>query len=446
MNMFKGIFLIILVFSMVSFGFCAQDTKIEADKTETVVKQQNPKARKMLLRAAWRAAARISENPEKLFNAFHRSFFKKLSLKKIRHILKSLYEMHGKVVKVDFVSIDSDTSAQFIFYTDKKYLIPTTITIEPQTGKIIGLFFKPPYQKTVGIEDIKSRLENLPGRVGFMLKKLNAPLSEIESINGTQVFAIGSTFKLYTLAALVEEKYSWKKIVSLRENSKSLPSGQLRNWPIGADLTLYSLAARMISESDNTATDVIMDYIGRNKIEKSLEKLGHAKPKLLKPFLKTSEMFKLKSSTQTAELYLNADIKERYRILDEELPKIPLNLYAVNHKPFEINKIEWPASPEDICNLMDYFRKKNDDTAFGIMGINSGLDAPKDKFDYAGYKGGSEPGVISMTWLLKTKKADWYCLSASWNDEKETLDEKQFFEIMQSAINFIGRKGSVTGD
>ncbi|MCK4936479.1 MAG: serine hydrolase [Elusimicrobiales bacterium] len=440
MNVFKGVFLIMLIFSMVSSGFCVEDIKKETVKTQTVASRKiNPKARKKLLKAAWRVGSRINENPRKLLNAFHRSFFKALAYKKIRHILQSLYEMHGKVVKVKFVTIKSDTSAEFILYTDKKYLIPTSITVEPEKGKIVGLFFKLPYKKTVGIEDIKSRLEKLPGRVGFMLKKLGAESAEIGTLNGTQVFAIGSTFKLYTLAALVEKKYSWKKVISLKEESKSLPSGQLQNWPIGSKLTLYSLAVRMISESDNTATDNIIDYVGRAKIERSLEKLGHAKPKLLKPFLKTSELFKLKSSTQAAQRYLNADIEERYRILDEELPKIPLNLYSVNHKPVEINKIEWPASPRDLCNLMDYFRKKKDDTAFGIMGINPGLNISKDKFDYAGYKGGSEAGVLNMTWLLKTKKDDWYCLSASWNDEKETLESKKFFEIMQSAINFIGK-------
>jgi Beta-lactamase enzyme family len=440
MKMLKGVVLMMLIFSMVSVGVCAQDIKTEAVKSETVQGHKLSRlARKKLLKAAWRVGSRIDENPTKLLNAFHRSFFKALSYKKIKHILQSLYAMHGKVVKVKFVSIKSDTSAEFILYTDKDYLIPTSITIEPQKGKVTGLFFKLPYQKAVGIEDIKSRLEKLPGRVGFMLRKLGIESEEIGAMNGKQVFAIGSAFKLYTLAALVEGKYSWKKVVSLKKESRSLPSGTLQSWPLGSKLTLYSLAARMISKSDNTATDTIMDYIGREKIEKNLEKLGHAKPKLLKPFLKTSEMFKLKSSTETAQQYLNANLKERYRILNEDLPEIPLNGHKFTKEPFEINKIEWPASPNDLCNLMDYFRKKNNDTAFGIMGINPGLNISKDKFDYFGFKGGSEPGVLNTTWLLKTKKDDWYCLSASWNNESETLQEKKFFEIMQSAINFIGK-------
>ncbi|MEA3306669.1 MAG: serine hydrolase [Elusimicrobiota bacterium] len=440
MKVSKGMFLIMMIFFLASSGFCAKDAKIKDEKTQTAQSYKISRtARKKLFKAAWRVGSRISENPRKLLNAFHRSFFKALAYKKIKHILQSLYEMHGKVIKVKFTKIKSETSAEFLLYTDKNYLIPAVITVEPKRGKVTGLFFKLPYQKTIGFEDIKSRLEKLPGRVGFMLKKLNGADSKAEQINSEDVFAIGSTFKLYTLAALIEGNYSWKKIIPLKEKNKSLPGGELRDWPTGSYFTLYSLAARMISKSDNTATDTIMDYIGRNKIEKNLEKLGHAKPKLLKPFLKTSEMFKLKSSTEIAKRYLSANLKERYKILDKELPKIPLDIEGFTKKPFEINKIEWPASPKDLCNLMDYFRKERDETALGIMGINPGLNISKEKFSYAGYKGGSEPGVSNMTWLLKTKKDDWYCLSASWNNESETLEEKKFFEIMQSAINFIGK-------
>ena len=64
---------------------------------------------------------------------------------------------------------------------------------------------------------------------------------------------------------------------------------------------------------------------------------------------------------------------------------------------------------------------------------------PKENIVYAGYKGGSEPGVLSMTWLLKNKKAEWFCLSGSWNDEKENLESVKFFTLMQSALNALGK-------
>jgi hypothetical protein len=75
------------------------------------------------------------------------------------------------------------------------------------------------------------------------------------------------------------------------------------------------------------------------------------------------------------------------------------------------------------------------------MAVNPGLDIPKGGFVYAGYKGGSEPGVLNMTWLFRTAGPDWYCLTGSWNNAKDTLDEKVFFELMQAAIYAMGGKG-----
>jgi len=87
---------------------------------------------------------------------------------------------------------------------------------------------------------------------------------------------------------------------------------------------------------------------------------------------------------------------------------------------------------------MDYFYKKDDKAALDILAVNPGLDIPRNKFLYAGYKGGSGPGVLNLTWLLKTSGSDWYCLTGSWNNEKDKLEEKKFFELMQAAVNAIG--------
>jgi len=97
---------------------------------------------------------------------------------------------------------------------------------------------------------------------------------------------------------------------------------------------------------------------------------------------------------------------------------------------------------------MEYIYKKDDKQALDILamspppvglrltggGVNTGLDMETGNFFYAGYKGGSEPGVLNMTWLLKSKSNAWYCLSASWNNEKKNLDENKFFELVQSVL------------
>lgn len=398
-----------------------------------------PENRKLLIKAAWRVASRISDDPQKIHLAFDSSFLKHIPPEKLSDLLKNIYRSNGKVTEVSLSGLEGENSGHFIFRTDKDYMLPVSITVEKGRGKIIGLFFRPSYQKLTAVEDIKDKLNKLPGKKGLLILKLNDPINLLDSLNPDQNFAIGSAFKLYVLAAMLEEDVSWKKTIQLKEAGKSLPSGRLQNWPEDAPLALHTLATLMISESDNTASDLLIDYLGREFIEKNLKKFGHSNPAALSPFLKTSDMFRLKSSSETAGRYIKSSIEEKRVLLEKEIPKMPLSVSAVPAEPFEINRIEWFASPSDMCKLMDYFYRQNDGTAFGIMAINPGLAIPKDRFGYAGYKGGSEAGVLNMTWLLKIKKSDWYCLTASWNNEKEPLEENKFFEIMQSAINLIAQ-------
>jgi beta-lactamase class A len=189
----------------------------------------------------------------------------------------------------------------------------------------------------------------------------------------------------------------------------------------------------MISEDDNTAADLLMETVGRKTLEGYLQKLGHSNPALMRPFLKTSEMSRLKSGTEDALKYLNLSVADKYKFL-QELAEKPFKAEAVKTSPFGIGKIEWHATPADLCRLMEYIHKKNDAQALDMLAINTGLEIPDGRFSYAGYKGGSEPGLLSMTWLLKSKSNAWYCLSASWNNEKEDLDESKFYELIQPVL------------
>lgn len=390
-----------------------------------------------LTRKAEQLAAQISEKPQ-VKDLFDRFFFKYLSLEKTEEILRQIYRTNGRVTAVKLDYADSLYSAHFTFETEKNFALPTSLSLSKDTGRLTGLFFKSPYQKDMSLDAVRRQLSELPGRTGLLALKLNAPGRTLEALNENESFAIGSAFKLYLLGTVVEEDYSWKKIFTLKEELKSLPSGRLQNWPDGSPLTIHTLATAMISESDNTASDTLADGLGRRTIEDALAALGHSKPELLKPFLKTADMFRLKSDTELSVKYLNATPEEKYRLLDG-IARRPLSAADLKTAPFGIDKIEWPASPSDLCRLMEYFHKKDDKAALAILAVNPGLDIPKNKFLYAGYKGGSEAGVLNMTWLLNTSGGDWYCLTGSWNNEKENLEEKKFFELMQAAINAIGK-------
>jgi hypothetical protein len=86
---------------------------------------------------------------------------------------------------------------------------------------------------------------------------------------------------------------------------------------------------------------------------------------------------------------------------------------------------------------MDYLRVKDDRAALEILAMNPGPVPAGASFLYSGYRGASEPGALSMTWLLKAKGSGWYCLSASWNDSAANLEEAKFYAIMRPVLDAL---------
>ncbi len=81
---------------------------------------------------------------------------------------------------------------------------------------------------------------------------------------------------------------------------------------------------------------------------------------------------------------------------------------------------------------------KNDSVALGILAVNPGVGALTDQFDYVGYKGGSEPGVLNMTWLLRSKETGkHYAMSGGWNDPEKEVDLGKFKGLMMAAADHI---------
>ena len=134
--------------------------------------------------------------------------------------------------------------------------------------------------------------------------------------DATRQFPLGSTFKLYVLAAVSravdEGRLAWDDVLIL--DAKSFPSGIMQSWPDGAPVTLHTAATLMISISDNTATDLVLRAVGREAVEAEMRMSGHSNPEKSFPFLTTREMFVIKSS-DIGETYAAANEAERRAIL-----------------------------------------------------------------------------------------------------------------------------------
>ncbi|MEQ8411974.1 MAG: serine hydrolase [Erythrobacter sp.] len=318
------------------------------------------------------------------------------------------------------------------------------LVIDPAEGnRISGLLFREFEPVNDSLEKIRTDLEALPGEVGayFGPVKGNAPVLEM---NAGQPFAIGSSFKLYVLAALSEEirqgKRQWDDVVELE--TKSFPSGKLQDWPLGAPLTLHTLASLMISISDNTATDQLIDLLGRERVAEVMRASGHAAPDLNDPFLKTRELFLLKGGDpERLEDYRAAEPEERLAILANTAGD-DLDLEALaktfDGKPIALD-VEWLASGQDLRKLFLYMMMKGDPRALEVLSINAGLpDAVADKWQRVAFKGGSEPGVLHLTWLLQDEGGEWHLLNLAWNNRQEPVDQDTLTLIAQR-IASLGR-------
>jgi hypothetical protein len=166
-----------------------------------------------------------------------------------------------------------------------------------------------------------------------------------------------------------------------------------------------------------------------------------------RPFLSTGEMFRLKLADNGAFVgrFDALSEKERRKLVEGDVARVPLD--AISEvawpKPRAL-EIEWLASASDLVRAMDWLRRKTDSGAAAplrsVLAINPGLDLSKAHFAYLGYKGGSEPGVLDMTYLVQTQAGTWYALSAAWNDPAAALDETRFFGLMQRALELIAER------
>ena len=238
---------------------------------------------------------------------------------------------------------------------------------------------------------------------------------------------LGSAFKLYVLDALARAvaagKVSWNQPLTVTSQQKSLPSGTLQNDPDGTKVTVQQATDAMISVSDNTAANMLMALLGRPAVEAAAADAGLAEPSLDTPFLSTRELFVLKlvDWPALASRYLAATPSGRQALLASTIDTVPYSTLVTAGKaawnsPRDINSLEWFASAEDICrvyaSLAGYARQPNLAPLAAALQINDGgLGLSTAQWPRVWFKGGSEPGVLTLNYVATTKAGQTYEVS-----------------------------------
>ncbi len=299
-------------------------------------------------------------------------------------------------------------------------------------GRIAALLFQQEQRPAPrSWAELDKRLRALAPRVGFLAAEVrgNGACRPVHTVAPDTPRPLGSMFKLYVLGATAEQikkgRFSWDTPLTIRPGLKSLPSGILQDRPDNSTVSVREAAKLMISISDNTGADLLIDKAGRARVETQMSKWSrHAA--LNRPFLTTRELFLLKGADypRLAKNYLSLDRSRRYRYLATTVARTPLTEVKVWNKPRDIDRLEWFASPGDVCRAFAGLSALNTpplDEAMSANDAGLGLDAKA--WPTVWYKGGSEPGVLSMGFLARDAAGRTYVVTALTSDRRSALDE-----------------------
>lgn len=107
-------------------------------------------------------------------------------------------------------------------------------------------------------------------------------------VNGNNAIAAASTIKVPILIAFLQDveagKIKWDEKLTLKSGFRASGSGILRHRKVGSEFTAGDVATRMITISDNTATNMVIDRLGGiEALNRRFQEWGLSATKLQNP-------------------------------------------------------------------------------------------------------------------------------------------------------------------
>ena len=341
------------------------------------------------------------------------------------------------------------TSATVLIVAGSGDAIRANIALETVVPhRIAGLLIQPAEQPT--LEDPPADLEEAADRVAGM-GTLEMAVFDVTEGSCEAVFEHGSgsaapvasAFKLYVLAAVADAvgsgELEWDDEVTIIEDLKSIPTGVLQDEEEGETFSVREVAETMIAFSDNTGTDHLIDLVGRGSVEEAFSDYGMADPSLNIPLMDTMDLAALKvgPASGLATQWLDGDDEQRRAILDQisdiRPSDIPLSEFD---QPILPDRIEWFATPADMCRVLTALWDKGEPLT-QILTINPGLPDEEGAFETVAFKGGSEPGMTAMNWLVERPDGRIFMLAGSIVNPEEEIDQLQAVLLFGAARDLL---------
>lgn len=364
---------------------------------------------------------------------FAPSFLAQVSEQQLQEIVGTQLHPAGPFT-LGGVETQTADAARIVVRTSPEWTMNIAIEADPP-HRITGLVLRPSPTTVSSWGALDRELQAAAPTVAVLAAEVTGGRCRaVHAVRADRAQPLGSAFKLYVLGALAKAvergDVHWDDEVEVRDDLRVHSSAKLEKVPAGTKMTLQDLAADMISVSDNTATDLVLLHVGRSVVESSLADLGMRDPARNLPFVTTRELTLLKWGIPTADrdAYVAAGTSKRRQLLDA-LPKHGATLDQLTGAlaaPTMIDELEWFASPADLCRvhvaLQDLAEEGELEPVRSILSMNPG-EPLGDEWTYVAFKGGSEPGVLTGSWLAERKDGRRFVVAVLLENRTGAIDE-----------------------
>lgn len=255
--------------------------------------------------------------------------------------------------------------------------------------------------------DVDAALQRTGARYSYQVSKVTDGRCEpVAGSNTTESLPLASIFKTYVLYAVAQAvaagRLGWGDLLTITTEMKKLGSSGFDELPPGSRITVRQAAGKMISTSDNMATDLLIERLGPGAIERALAGAGHHDPASMTPFPTMHEMF--------AVGWGKPDVRDQWKSAGP-VGRAAL-LRAANTRPYEPDPLrthspgsaygaEWYGNAEDICRVHAALQRSATGVAAPVRDIMSeipGIDLDPAEWPYIAAKAGNLPGDLTFSW------------------------------------------------
>ena len=205
--------------------------------------------------------------------------------------------------------------------------------------------------------DVDAALARSGARYSYRVSKVvDGRCEQLAGSNTGESLPLASIFKLYVLYAVAEAvkagTVSWNDQLTITDEGKTVGSSAFDSMPAGSRISVRTAAGKMIANSDNMATDLLIDRVGTQAVEQALADAGHHDPASMTPFPTMHELFSIGwGEPDLREQWKNADQQSRARLLEEVSARHYEPDPMRTHSPASAYGAEWYGSAEDICRV-----------------------------------------------------------------------------------------------